>query len=82
MSAEDVAESILKQVKKGKYLVLPGFDAKFFYRLSLILGNLRYPYLEYLVSRAQKKKSEPAELPIPIEFYLEKPSLLLSQAGV
>jgi 3-dehydrosphinganine reductase len=58
MTAEAVAEGILKDVKKGKYIILPGFDAKFFYRLGLTIGNLRYPYMAYLVRKAKKKKEK------------------------
>lgn len=58
MTAEAVAESILKDAKKGKYIILPGFDAKFFYRLGLTIGNLRYPYMAYLVRKAKKKKEK------------------------
>jgi len=57
MSADSVAESILKDVKKGKYIILPGLGAKFFYRLALTIGNLRYPYMAHLVRKAQKKRA-------------------------
>ena len=56
MSADAVAKSILKDVKKGKYIILPGPEAKFFYRLGLTIGNLRYPIMAWLVRNAQKKK--------------------------
>lgn len=58
MTAEAVAESILKDVKKGKYIILPGFNAKLIYHLINLLGNLRYPLLAWMVRKAQKKKDK------------------------
>jgi 3-dehydrosphinganine reductase len=56
MTADAVAEAILKGVRKGRYVILPGFEGKFFYRLTNILGNLTYPIMDMMVRRAQKKK--------------------------
>ena len=56
MSADAVAGEILKGVRKGKYVVIPGGGGKFFYRLTSILGNLTYPVIDMLVRQAQKKK--------------------------
>jgi 3-dehydrosphinganine reductase len=55
-SAEEVAKLILKDVEKGKYIINPGFDGKFFYQLINLIGNLTYPIIDILVRIAQKKK--------------------------
>ncbi len=58
MTAEQVADAILKGIRKGKYIILPGMEGKIFYRLTHILGNLTYPVMDWLVRKAQKKKSK------------------------
>lgn len=58
MTAEEVADAILKGIRKGKYIILPGMEGKIFYRLTSILGNLTYPVMDWLVRKAQKKKSK------------------------
>jgi 3-dehydrosphinganine reductase len=55
LTADQVAASILSGLQQGKYIILPGLEGKLFYRLVNILGNLQYPILDWLVSRAQKK---------------------------
>ena len=55
LTADQVAASILSGLQQGKYVILPGLEGKLFYRLVNILGNLQYPILDWLVSRAQKK---------------------------
>jgi 3-dehydrosphinganine reductase len=56
LSAEIVAQDILKNVRKGKYVIIPGFEGKIFYRLINLLGNLTYPVMDMMVRSAQKKK--------------------------
>jgi 3-dehydrosphinganine reductase len=56
LTAEHVAKSILRDVSKGRYVIIPGLDGKFFYRLVSILGNLVYPIIDWLVLKAQKNK--------------------------
>ena len=56
--AKDVADDILKAMKKGKYIIIPGFDGKFFYHLVNLAGNLLYPLMDILVRIAQKKKNK------------------------
>jgi 3-dehydrosphinganine reductase len=56
LSAEKVAESILAGVKKGKYVIIPGFEGKLLYRVIGILGNLIYPIVDWMIRRAQKNK--------------------------
>ena len=55
LSAETVAKAILKAVNKGKYIIIPGFEGQFFYRLINLLGNLTYTVMDFLVHIAQKK---------------------------
>jgi len=57
-SADDVANDILKAMKKGKYTIIPGFDGKFFYHLINLLGNITYFIIDILVNIAQKKKAK------------------------
>ncbi len=57
MTADAVAETIIKGVRKGKYIILPGIEGKLFYRLINILGNLTYPIMDIMVRIAQKKKN-------------------------
>jgi 3-dehydrosphinganine reductase len=54
LSAEHVAHSIIRDVSRGRYVIIPGLDGKFFYRLVSILGNLVYPIVDWLISKAQK----------------------------
>ncbi len=56
LSAEKVADSVLKGLKKDKYIIIPGFEGKLFYRLNQLMGNLTYPIMDWMVRRAQKKK--------------------------
>lgn len=56
LSAEKVAGSILENVKKDKYIIIPGTEGKLFYRLISLLGNLTYPVMDWLVRKAQNNK--------------------------
>ena len=56
LSAEKVAETILAGIKKGKYVIIPGFEGKLLYRLIGFLGNLIYPIIDWMIRSAQKKK--------------------------
>ncbi len=56
MSADKVAESILKGIHLNRYLILPGFESKLLYRLSGYLGGLVYPIMDLMIAQAQKSK--------------------------
>jgi 3-dehydrosphinganine reductase len=56
LTAEHVAHTIIRDVRKGKYVIIPGLDGKFFYRLIGLLGNLVYPIMDWLVRKTQTKK--------------------------
>jgi 3-dehydrosphinganine reductase len=55
MSPEEVAEIVLKDVARGRYMSFPGFDSKFYFQLKRISGNLAYPITDWFVSGAIKK---------------------------
>lgn len=55
MSAEAVADEIVRRVARGKYIVLPGFEAKAFYALQNLLGRRVYPVLDLLIGNAISK---------------------------
>jgi len=54
MSPEEVADSILDQVERGSYMILPGFEMKLLYWGSSLLGSGIYPILDWLIARAQR----------------------------
>lgn len=56
LSAEKVAESILAGIKKGKYVIIPGFEGKLIYLLIGLMGDLIYPLVDWMIRSAQKKK--------------------------
>ncbi len=58
LSAERVAEDILKGLRKNRYMIIPGLEGKVFYRLTNLLGNLTYPLMDWMVRQAQKKKQK------------------------
>lgn len=55
LSAETVARSILKGIKRRKYIILPGFDSKLTFWLSSLSGTLTYPVMDWLIARARRK---------------------------
>lgn len=56
LTADEVASAILKGLRKDKYLIIPGFEGKLFFRLTQVIGSLTYPIMDILVRRAQKTK--------------------------
>ena len=56
MSPEAVAKATLQQAARGRYIILPGTDARLFYWLNGHLGNAVYPVMDWLIARARKKK--------------------------
>jgi len=55
MSAEAVAAEIVRRVARGKYIILPGFEAKAFYLLQNLMGRRVYPVIDMLVKDAISK---------------------------
>ncbi len=56
--AEPVAKSILNDVRRGKYIILPGFETRMYYYLVFLLGNAIYPLLDGLLAQARRKKNK------------------------
>lgn len=53
MSPEQVAEDIMRQIERGHYMILPGFEMKSLYWLQGFVGSGVYPILDWLIARAQ-----------------------------
>lgn len=56
LTAEQVASSIMKGIRNGRYMIIPGAEGKVLFRLSQLLGNLTYPIMDAIISKAQKNK--------------------------
>jgi 3-dehydrosphinganine reductase len=56
LTAEQVAEEIIKGVEINRYVILPGFEGKVLYRLVNLLGNIIYPIMDWMVRKAQSSK--------------------------
>jgi 3-dehydrosphinganine reductase len=56
MTPEKVASIVIRNIKHNRYLIIPGFEGKVFYRLTSILKHSTYPIMDMLVRSAQKKK--------------------------
>jgi 3-dehydrosphinganine reductase len=57
-SAEAVAKAILSGMKRGQYVILPGFEAGLYYRLVFLVGNAIYPILDMVLAQARRKKQQ------------------------
>lgn len=55
MSAEKVAQEILKKVAKKKYMILPGSEGKLLFTAKNLLGMTMYPILDFMVNDAVRK---------------------------
>lgn len=55
MSADAVARAIVAGIARGRYVILPGIETAFFYRLIQLLGDLQYPIMDWLIARARQK---------------------------
>ena len=56
----EVADSILKGMKRKRYLIISGFESNLFYTLSNVMGRLVYPIMDFMVSSAARKTSKGA----------------------
>ncbi len=54
LSPEQVADSIMQQLERGPYMILPGFEIKLLYWLDRLLGSGIYPILDWLIARSQQ----------------------------
>jgi 3-dehydrosphinganine reductase len=57
-SAESVAKAILAGMKRGSYIILPGFEVNMYYRLVLLVGNAIYPIMDGVLAQARSKKKK------------------------
>lgn len=55
MSAEKVAEKIIKGIARKRYAITPGFEATLAYTLSNLMGYVQYPLMDSMVADARKK---------------------------
>jgi 3-dehydrosphinganine reductase len=55
MSAEEVANEIIKGIGRGKYLILPGFESKILYRLNGILGGGVTYFMDQIIAKEFKR---------------------------
>jgi 3-dehydrosphinganine reductase len=53
LSADAVAESILRGVARGSYVITPGFDSTLYYHLTNFFG-LVYPVMDIMVAQARR----------------------------
>jgi 3-dehydrosphinganine reductase len=58
LSAQAVAQEILRGIERGQYLIRPGFDSKFLYWLNNVLGDAAYPLMDWFIARARSKKEK------------------------
>lgn len=56
-TAEHVAAQVLRGMKRGRYVILPGFEAKLYYRLMFLAGDFIYPVMDMLLAQARRKKA-------------------------
>lgn len=55
MSSSKVADIILTQVARKKYIIIPGSEGKILYFLHNLLGGALYPVMDFIVRLAIKK---------------------------
>jgi 3-dehydrosphinganine reductase len=58
VSADKVAKDILNGVRRGRYIILPGFETKMYYYLTFIVGNAIYPIMDGMLAQARRKKNK------------------------
>ena len=57
LKADYVAQTILNDVARNKYVIVPGWNAKLLYWLATHLGGLIYPIMDLLIKDATNKSS-------------------------
>jgi 3-dehydrosphinganine reductase len=57
MTAEKVAELILKGIERGQYTIIPAFESKFWFHVNRLSSPLVQFIVDYLVADAIKKKN-------------------------
>jgi 3-dehydrosphinganine reductase len=54
-SAEEVADEIVNQVERGRYVIMTGFESKFWYWVSRFLGSNKNLVMDWMVAQAQRQ---------------------------
>jgi 3-dehydrosphinganine reductase len=54
-SPGEVAESILRGVQRGEYVIVPGTRMRLLYRVFSTLGEGINPFIDYLIARSRKR---------------------------
>lgn len=55
MTADKVAQVILRDMQRGRYTILPGFQSWFYYTLSSLLGDLTYIVMDMEIKNAIRR---------------------------
>ena len=55
LQAAYVAQTVLQDVARNKYVIVPGWNAKLMYGLATHLGGLVYPLMDLIIKDATKK---------------------------
>lgn len=58
LSPDAVASAVLRGVERNQYIILPGSFGKAIYYLTHILGNVRNPLMDWMVSRSLRHPPE------------------------
>ncbi len=56
-TAEQVAQAIIQGIARKKFLIIPGIDSKLIYIAIQLLGTAIFPILDWLIKRAQTRKT-------------------------
>jgi 3-dehydrosphinganine reductase len=57
MQPENVARALIKGLRKGQFMIIPGLDGKLIWWVKRMMPSLVYAVLDMIVARAQAKKS-------------------------
>ena len=58
LAPDVVARSTLQGMKRGQYVILPGFEPRLVYHLMHLVGNGIYPIMDGMIAGARKKKNK------------------------
>ena len=62
MSAEKVANLIIKGIYRKKYVITPGFEASLAYAITVAAGYLQFPIMDMTIKSAKKKVDSKKEI--------------------
>jgi 3-dehydrosphinganine reductase len=58
VSADEVAKGVLRGIKRGQYVIAPGFEARLDYQLMFLVGDAVYPIFDMMLAGARRKKNK------------------------